>query len=81
MATLLLGNGMDIRHIQHLLGHSTIVTTQIYAHVDDTSHRRMLRKMHPRRFIVTASDPLITPPNTAPEARGEVMPQASANAG
>lgn len=52
VATLLLGNGMDIRQIQHLLGHTSIATTQIYAHVDDRSHRRLLQQKHPRRQIL-----------------------------
>lgn len=51
VATLLLGNGMDIRYIQQLLGHSSIVTTQIYVHVDSKTQRRILQHKHPRRMI------------------------------
>lgn len=39
-ATLMLKNGVDIRAIQEVLGHSNLATTQIYAHVDD----KMLRE-------------------------------------
>lgn len=35
-ATILINSGVDIRHIQFLLGHSSIVTTQIYTQVDET---------------------------------------------
>jgi integrase/recombinase XerD len=49
VATLLIAEGVDIRHIQHLLGHSSILTTQLYTQVDDRSHRHILAKRHPRR--------------------------------
>jgi len=51
VATLLLGEGVDIRHIQHLLGHSSIVTTQIYTHVNGQSQREVLAAKHPRRRL------------------------------
>lgn len=49
VATLLLEEGVDIRHIQHLLGHSSIATTQIYTHVNARNQREVLAAKHPRR--------------------------------
>jgi integrase/recombinase XerD len=49
-ATLLLEEDVDIKYIQHLLGHSSIVTTQIYTHVNREKQKQILRK-HPRRSI------------------------------
>ena len=47
-ATLLLDQDVDIRIIQNLLGHSSIVTTQIYTYVTTEKKRNVLEKRHPR---------------------------------
>lgn len=47
-ATLLLDEGVDIRYIQQLLGHSSITTTQIYTQVSYAKQKSILSAMHPR---------------------------------
>ena len=48
-ATLLLEKDVDIKYIQLLLGHTSIITTQIYTHVNKSKQREILQTKHPRQ--------------------------------
>lgn len=46
-ATHLLAGGASIRQVQELLGHESIMTTEIYTHLDRTHLRESIEKHHP----------------------------------
>lgn len=47
-ATDLLRGGCDLRTVQEFLGHASVVTTQIYTHVDKSRLREIVTRFHPR---------------------------------
>ncbi|ADG93156.1 integrase family protein [Arcobacter nitrofigilis DSM 7299] len=50
-ATMLLEEGVDIRYIQGMLGHSSISTTQIYTQINMKQQKKILSTKHPRRNL------------------------------
>jgi integrase/recombinase XerD len=50
-ATHLIEGGADLRAVQEMLGHETIVTTEIYTHLDQKYLRKMI-KLHPRELRI-----------------------------
>ncbi len=51
-ATMLLDRDVDIRYIQHILGHSSITVTQIYTHVSQQKQREILSINNPLTSII-----------------------------
>lgn len=47
MATHMLRNKADLRHIQALLGHASIISTQIYTHMSLEDLKEVVRRAHP----------------------------------
>lgn len=47
-ATHMVENGADLRAVQQMLGHESILTTEIYTHVNSEKWRESILKNHPR---------------------------------
>ena len=47
-ATHLIENGADLRVVQEMLGHESILTTEIYTHIDSSTWQRSILEHHPR---------------------------------
>lgn len=48
-ATHLVENGADLRAVQEMLGHESILTTEIYTHIDASTWQKSVLNHHPRR--------------------------------
>ncbi|MGN0190131.1 MAG: tyrosine recombinase [Candidatus Cryptobacteroides sp.] len=48
-ATHLIENGADLRAVQEMLGHESILTTEIYTHIDSSTWQRNILNHHPLR--------------------------------
>ena len=49
-ATHLVENGADLRLVQEMLGHESIVTTEIYTHIDSSTWHEAVLDHHPRKI-------------------------------
>ena len=47
-ATHLIENGADLRVVQEMLGHESILTTEIYTHIDSATWQKSVLEHHPR---------------------------------
>ncbi|MBQ6015597.1 MAG: tyrosine recombinase XerD [Bacteroidales bacterium] len=47
-ATHLIENGADLRVVQEMLGHESILTTEIYTHIDTATWQKAVLEHHPR---------------------------------
>lgn len=49
-ATHLVENGADLRMVQEMLGHESILTTEIYTHLDSATWQKNILEHHPRQY-------------------------------
>lgn len=50
-ATHLIENGADLRAVQEMLGHESILTTEIYTHIDSSTWQRNILEHFPQRGL------------------------------
>lgn len=50
-ASHLIENGADLRAVQEMLGHESILTTEIYTHIDQSKWQNTILKFHPQRKL------------------------------
>jgi integrase/recombinase XerD len=48
-ATHLIENGADLRAVQEMLGHESMLTTEIYTHIDSSTWQAAVLQHHPRK--------------------------------
>jgi integrase/recombinase XerD len=48
-ASHLVENGADLRVVQEMLGHESILTTEIYTHIDTKKWQQTILQFHPKR--------------------------------
>lgn len=72
MATLMLEGGADIRHIQEMLGHASVSSTQVYTQVSIRALKAIHTATHPgatnerHRSPVEPDHPVLGPPTAEP---------------
>jgi integrase/recombinase XerD len=70
MATLMLEGGADIRHIQEILGHVQLSTTEIYTHVSIDALKAVHTRCHPGATNTRHRSP-VSQPFSSPTERSE----------